>query len=343
MARHPLIDSTSDGTVGRRKHLGRKANKRDGHVVGVDIGGSNLRVALADMQGNVLGKWSASTKRSSSPAAVLKLICEGVTCLLKRASLRHDSLRALAAGVPGVTNADTGVVLVTSYLGGWRDVPFRNLLESALNVPATIENDVRVAAIGEHWRGSARGVRDFAFLAIGTGIAAGIFVNGQIVHGKHWAAGEVGYMLVPGTPEAAPKKGMPGSLESVIGGEGIKSQWKTALNGNRDSLPQSLNATEIFGHAVAGNPLARTVMDRSARILAYAIYNISLVLNCSLFVLGGGVGASPSLLQATRRVLRSYNEPVRPKLTISSLGQDAQLMGTIRLALDTAESRGLPT
>jgi len=336
MTRHPHIDSTS----GRRKQLGRKGN-RDGHVVGVDIGGSNLRVALADMRGNVLGKWSTSTERSSSPAAVIKQICEGVTCLLQRTSLHHDSLRAVAAGVPGVTNADTGLVLATSYLGGWCDVPFRNLLESALDVPATVENDVRLAAIGEHWRGAARGVRDFAFLAIGTGIAAGIFVNGQIVHGKHWAAGEVGYMLVPGTPEAAPKRGMPGSLESVIGGEGIKLQWTSALDGNGNSLPQNLNATEIFGHAVAGNRLAKTVMGRSARILAYAIYNISLVLNCSLFVLGGGVGASSSLLQATRRVLRSYNEPVRPKLTISSLGQDAQLIGTIRLALDTAELRGL--
>ena len=197
----------------------------------------------------------------------------------------------MAAGAPGVTDADAGVVIATSYLKGWCDVPLRNLLESTLHVPASIENDVRVAAIGENWRGSARGVRDFAFLAIGTGIAAGIFVNGQIVHGKNWSAGEVGYMLVPGTPEAAAKPGMPGSLESVIGGEGIKSQWTRALNGNRDSLPRNLNATELFDYARKGNVLAKGVLDRSARILAYAIYNISLVLNCSLFVLGGGVGS----------------------------------------------------
>ena len=341
MARQPLIRNTSRGASGRRELIGQKAVARDGHVVGVDIGGSNLRVALADMQGKVLGKWSASTKRSSSPAAVIKQICEGVNYLLHRNSLPHHSLRAIAAGAPGVTDADAGVVIATSYLKGWCDVPLRNLLEVALKVPAAIENDVRVAAIGENWRGSARGIRDFAFLAIGTGIAAGIFVNGQIVHGKNWTAGEVGYMLVPGTPEAAAKPGMPGSLESVIGGEGIKSQWTTALNGNRDSLPQSLNATELFDYALTGNVLAKGVLDRSARILAYAVYNISLVLNCSLFVLGGGVGASTSLLEATRRVLRSYNEPVRPKLALSALGQDAQLIGTIRLALDTAASRSL--
>jgi glucokinase len=243
--------------------------------------------------------------------------------------------------VPGVTDTEAGMVIATSYLGGWRNVRLRKLLESALNIPAAIENDVRVAAIGENWRGAARGVSDFAFLAIGTGIAAGIFVNGQLVRGRDWSAGEVGYMLVPGTTEAAAKRGTPGSLESIIGGEGIKLQWTNARNGNRNSLRPNLTATEIFDYAKAGNPLAKSVLDRSARILAYAVYNISLVLNSSLFVLGGGVGASAPFLEATRRILRSYNEPVRPKLTLSTLGQDAQLIGTIRLALDTAESRTL--
>jgi predicted NBD/HSP70 family sugar kinase len=309
-----------------------------GHVVGIDIGGSNLRVALADIRGNVRGKWTASTRTTSSAGMVVKQICEGVNYLFERKSVRRESLRAVAAGAPGLTNADSGVVIATSYLKGWRNVPLRNMLESALNVPAAVENDVRLAAIGEHWRGAARGVGDFAFLAIGTGIAAGIFVNGQLVRGRDWSAGEVGYMLVPGSPEAASKRGSPGSLENVIGGEGIKLQWANASNGHRNSLAGKETATDIFEYALAGNPLAKKILDRSAQILAYAVYNISLVLNCSLFVLGGGVGANAALLAATRRVLRSYNEPVRPKLAVSTLGQDAQVMGTIRLALDTAES-----
>ncbi len=313
----------------------------DGHVVGVDIGGSNLRVALADMRGNLLDRWSTSTGRSSSPRVVVEQIRKGVNHLLRSTSVPRNSLRALAAGVPGVTDTDAGVVIATSYLGEWRNVRLRNLLESALNIPAAVENDVRLAAIGENWRGAARGVSDFTFLAIGTGIAAGIFVNGQVVRGRNWSAGEVGYMLVPGTTEAAAKRGTPGSLESIIGGEGIKLQWTTARNGTSDSLPRNLTATEIFECAKTGNPLAKDVLERSARILAYAVYNISLVVNSSLFVLGGGVGASITFLAATRRILRSYNEPVRPKLTLSTLGQEAQLIGTIRLALNTAESRTL--
>jgi glucokinase len=305
-----------------------------GHIVGVDIGGSNLRVALADTHGTVLGKWGTSTKETSSPAMVIAQIQQGVQYLFQAAGVRRDSLLAVAAGAPGITNADTGVVFATSYLRGWRNVPLGNLLREALNAPTSVENDVKVAAIGENWLGAARGFRDFAFLAIGTGIAAGIFVNGQLVHGKDWAAGEVGYMLVPGTLETPAKRGDPGALESAIGGEGVSLQWLRSRGGRRMSLAHNLTATEIFDEAHAGNPLAKRVLDRSSRMLAYAVYNISLVLNCPLFVLGGGVGLSVPLLRATRRVLKQYKEPVQPKLALSSLGQNAQLMGPIKLALD---------
>ena len=195
---------------------------------------------------------------------------------------------------------------------------------------------MRLGAIGEHWLGAARGVQNFVFLAIGTGIAMGIVVNGQLVHGANWAAGEVGYMLVPGIPEAPLRRGEPGALESVIGGEGIRSQWLHSLNGKHTSPQSNLTATEIFERAHAGDPLAKSVLDRTARMLASAVYNISLILNSSLFVLGGGVGVSMLLRDATQRILKKYNSP--PKLTLSGLGQDAQLMGTIRLALDKAES-----
>lgn len=307
------------------------------YVAGVDIGASNLRVALADMAGKVLGKWAASTVETSSPAVVIEQIRTGVKYLLEQASVPRSSLSAVAAGAPGITNADAGVVVATSYLRGWKNVPLRRLLEAALRVPAAVENDVRMAAIGENWKGAARGVSDFVFLALGTGIAAGVFANGRLMHGADFTAGEIGYMHVPGTPEEAAKNGAPGSLESMIGGEGVRQQWLRYCNGigvNRD-----LNATEIFERAGKGDELAEKVLNRSAKILAYAVYNISLVLNCKLFVLGGGVGMSKPLRDSTCRFLEQFSEPVRQKVTISRLGQDAQLVGAIRLAMNEAESR----
>jgi glucokinase len=333
-----MVEKTSNGEskAGRRNHALR-INARYGYVVGVDIGGSNLRIALADMNGTVLGKWSTSTKRTSSPAMVIKQIREGVTYLLKRASVSRRALLAVAAGAPGITDGDAGVVVATSYLKGWKDVPLRSLLESALRIPAAVENDVRMAAIGENWKGAARGVGNFVFLAIGTGIAAGVFANGRLIHGTDWTAGEVGYMHVPGTPEKAARRGAPGSLESVIGGEGIRKQWLRSRNGTGVQATRNLTATEIFERARAGDLVANGVLNHSAKVLAYAVYNISLVLNCRLFILGGGVGMSAPLREATQRFLSKYSEPVQAKLMVSSLGQDAQLVGAIRLALSRAD------
>jgi glucokinase len=315
----------------------RRSTKADGLVAGVDIGGSNLRVALADLQGNVLGRWNTSTKATSSPDMVIGQIERGIRYLLSQLPSSHRTVSAVAAGAPGVTDHRAGVVLATSYLKGWKNVPLQELLESRLGVPAAVENDVRMAALGEHWMGAARGVDDFVFLAIGTGIAAGVFANGKLIHGSNWTAGEVGYMHVPHAIEEPAKPGHPGALESMIGGDGIRQQWWSACVDHEKS--QNLTATEIFARAGNGDPLAKAVLEHSAQLLAYAVYNISLVLNSSLFVLGGGVGVSILLRDATSRILERYNEPSRPKLVISSLGTDAQMMGAIRLALTTTKQR----
>jgi len=308
-----------------------------GVVAGVDIGGSNLRIGLADLHGGVLERWNTSTKGTSSPDDVITLIKQGIEQLLQQTCCSQRSLLSVAAGAPGVTNSQTGIVLATSFLKGWKDVPLRQLLESALGVPAAVENDVRMAALGEHWMGAARGVDDFVFLAIGTGIAAGVFANGKLVHGSQWTAGEVGYMHVPHTRAEPARPGEPGALETALAGDGIGRQWSKLCADN--ARAENLTATEIFARAGSGDPLAKTVLDHAAELLACTVYNISLVLNSAMFVLGGGIGINVSLCDATKRVLEErYNEPTRPNIIISSLGSDAQLLGAIQLALMTANS-----
>ena len=340
-AKHPSQKTSPRKHADRSITTDRHGNSGSaGLVVGVDIGGSNLRVALADLNGTLLGKYRASTKATSSPEMVVAQIEQGIESLLKQCGASHRSLVGVAAGAPGVTNADTGVVIATSYLRGWSNVPFQQMLESVLHVPTAVENDVRMAAIGEHWIGAARGVDDFVFLALGTGIAAGIFANGRLLRGSRCSAGEVGYMYVPGASPEAVKPGAPGSLESSLGGTGIRQEW---LNSNGiDAKLRDLNATEIFELAAQGDPGAERILDRSANLLAYAAYNISLVLDSSLFVLGGGVGMSSALRDATQRILDRYKEPTLSELIISTLGEDAQLMGAVRLAMTAAAGKKKP-
>jgi glucokinase len=315
------------------------ATSDTGYVAGIDIGGTNLRLALADRSGAVVARWSSSTAGIRDAAAVMALIVDGMEMLLQQVNAPRTALKAVAAGAPGITDVDAGIVIATSYLMGWRDVPLRALLEEALHAPAAVDNDVNLAAIGESWTGAAKGVRDFVFLAIGTGIGAGIVLNSCPFRGAAWSAGEIGYMLVPGTPEMTGDDGEPGALESMIGGEGIKARWQRLWHADRTTLPKDLTATEIFDHALAGEPLAQMILQQSARMLSHAIYNMTLVLNCPLFVLGGGVGLHPALCDATQMLLEKWKVRGRPQLTRSTLGADAQLMGALRLALDTAGSR----
>jgi glucokinase len=313
-----------------------------GYVVGVDIGGTNVRLALADMTGTIVAKWSSSTAGITDANVVVDLIRDGVEHLLQQASVSRAAIRAIAAGAPGITDFDAGIVIATSYLLGWRDVPLRDLLELEFGVPASVDNDVNLAALGESSVGAAKGARDFVFLAIGTGVGAGIVLDGKLFRGMGWTAGEIGYMLVPGTADEPVERGKPGALEALIGGEGIKAQWQSLWSEDKTTLPNSLNATQIFEHALEGDALAQTILEQSARMLANAIYNVSLVLNCPLFVLGGGVGIHPVLNDATQSIIDRWSGRVRPQLTPSALGADAQLMGAIRLALETAKSRQLP-
>src|SRR5271156_5923910 len=232
-----------------------------GYVVGADIGGTSLRLALAGMDGKVLAKWKVSTAGIRDPDVVVGLLQEGVDELLQQNRLSRSLLRAIAAGAPGVTNVDEGVVIATSYLMGWRNVPLRALLEAKLGAPAAVDNDVNVAAIAESKIGTARGVRDFVFVALGTGIGAGIVLNGQIFHGMNWSAGEIGYLLVPGTPVTPVETGEPGALESVVGGEGIKAQWRSVWREGLTQHPRELVATQVFDYALTGDALAKQVLD----------------------------------------------------------------------------------
>jgi glucokinase len=307
------------------------------YLLGADIGGTNLRVALADTQGNVLARASSTTTNVRDAYRVVEKIQQCADQLLQEAGLAREAVAAIGAGAPGVTNAETGVVIATSYLLGWRDIPLRTMLEEALGVPAAVDNDVNLAALGESFFGAAAGVPNFVFLAVGTGVGAGIVLKGELFHGFAWTAGEIGYMLVPGVPEKPVDLGKPGALEGVVGGEGLRLQWLALWDPAQTKLPQQLTATQVFDGAIAGDALATSVLDRAAHTLACVVFNMTLILNTPLFILGGSVGMHSALRDRAQHVVDAHARRLRPQIVLSSLGSDAQLMGAIRLAQLTAQ------
>ena len=321
-------------------------NTKLGYVAGADIGTSVIRVALADLNGTILGKWVGSTRSRSTPGRMAKLIAAGIRELQTQYRIPQEKLVSLGAGVPGITDVKAGIVLSAPILpSGWQAVRLAQLVEHGTGIPVTVENDVNLAAIGESWVGTARGVRNFVFLTIGTGVGAGVFINGRLYHGSDWAAGEIGYLYVPGTDEAPLSIGHPGSLESIIGARGIRRSWQKLCDGSRGTGRQKArysNVSEIFDLAEKGDRRASMLLQQTARILADAITDVCVILNSSLIVLGGSVGSHPALLEATRRILE-HNDFSRPQLALSILGGEAPLLGAIWLALKAAESILLPS
>jgi glucokinase len=336
-----LIENLGDGeSSGGRPPGLLQFHASHGYVAGVDIGGSRLRMMLADLNGKVITQWSTQFgDKQRTPKAVCGLIRDGLKAMCQESGASLKKVLHMTAGAPGITNVDSGVVLSAPNLHEWSEVPLRAMLEKETGVTALVENDTNLAAVGEHWRGSAEGIGNFIFIAMGTGVGAGIFLRGRLHHGAVWSAGEIGYMGVSGGRRGSLEMGLTGQLEQAIGGEGIEREWSRLLTRDRSSSNaalRKLRATEIFDLAAEGDRLAAEVVQYTAGILAHCIADLALVLDPEAVILGGGVGSHAELCRATTKIL-DRNEFARPRVRSSSLGTQAQLYGAIFLSLAATE------
>ena len=316
---------------GGRRATTLQFNAEAGWVVAVDVGGTLLRVALANLNGTLTKHWAYVLKpNEKGPEAVCSIVNAAVGRLLDESGVGKDRLIAIAVGIPGVTNSEKGLVTAVPNLKGWCNVPLRDILGRYFKQPIAVENVVNLAAVGEHWKGATAQEKNFVFIIIETGVGAGIFVNGRLHRGSTWEAGEIGYLLVTGTSGSNIAADRTGQLEDAISGKAIEQAWR------KEGASVGLRATEILDAAGAGNPVARRILENTALILSHAISNIGLILNPSVIVIGGEVGSNSSLFDRTVELIER-NEVARPKLIQSALGSDAQLFGAIFAALELAE------
>ena len=338
-----LVENLGDGeSSGGRPPEMLRFNADHGYVSGVDIGGTRLRMVLADLNGRIVTQWATQfTEKQRTPKAVCSLIHEGLKMMCQEVSTSLKKVLHITVGAPGITNADTGVVLSAPNLHDWNQVPLRAMVERETGISVALENDTNLAAIGEHWRGSASGVEDFLFIALGTGVGAGIFLRGRLHHGANWSAGEIGYAAVRGHARQPLEVHGTGQTERAIGGLGIEAEWRKLLaRERRANITElaKLRATEIFDLAVDGDRLAAQIVQYAAQILADCIVEMSLVLDPGVVILGGGVGSHPELCRSTEKLL-ARNEFAKPQVRSSSLGTQAQLHGAISLSLSATEAR----
>jgi predicted NBD/HSP70 family sugar kinase len=245
--------------------------------------------------------------------------------LLQHASVSAQRLRGGVMGSPGMVDPASGSIVIAPNIPGLDSLDVRAALRERLGIDITIENDVNLAAIGEHWRGNSRRARSFAFIAVGTGIGMGIFSDGYLVRGARGAAGEIAYLPLGGDPYDA--RGLRfGTLETAIGSAGIVERY-LGLGGSPGSTVR-----DVFDRLDI-EEAARITIDEVSRILTTAILAVHSILDSEIIILGGSIGARPELkLRIDEHLGRCMREPVR--IELSALGNRATLIGAIGSAID---------
>ncbi len=309
------------------------------HGIAVDVGASHIRFVLASGAGEIVTEAREHVHAEGGPPAVLSQIRAGIAKL--RSSLQpSDSLAGIAIGVPGGVDPQTGKVLDANNLPGWREVDMGRALEEAFQIPVYLDNDANMAAIGERWRGVARGVDNFVFIALGTGIGAGIFTDGRICRGRHGFAGELFRMNLewPRWKEDFPDTGY---LESQVSGVGLAAAGRQLLNpgnGSGASLAEQRDVRYLFEALREGNVQARDLVEKSFLVLGVAVANVVSILDPELVVFNGGLvqGAPDFLLETVVRVVRKIH-PTPPRIELSTLSDKAQIWGALHTVFHPAE------
>ncbi|MBR7836110.1 ROK family transcriptional regulator [Actinospica durhamensis] len=366
-----LVRETGEMTVasGRgRSAVLYEADPTAGYVIAVDINRPLIRVALADLDGTVRGRRELPTvvgPQHTDPAAAADAIVAAAGRISREmvaeAGLEWDRVVHAVVGTPGVFDPATDAVRYAGTLPGWGQNGVVERLRRELGTGLAVHNDANLAALGEYTYGAGRGCKLLVYLMVGTGVGAGIVVEGRVFGGAHGAAGEVGYLPFPpgqggghagrgdqdidradagpGHPPAcepadaeAPHTAFlqRGTLDAAAGGSAVTAM--AAAAGTRNAH----DPDAVFDAARSGDPAALSAVRAEAGRLAHAVASIAAMLDPELVVLGGEIGAHADLLlDPLYDVLESLT-PLRPPVVAAALGRDAVLLGAITTALSTA-------
>jgi predicted NBD/HSP70 family sugar kinase len=307
-------------------------NPQAGWVVGIDVGRDWLRAAIADLTGRVVARRDERAKVKSAKALITQVgaIAHG---LAADAGIRWRQVTFATVGSPGVVEPERQQVALAHSLPGWGRQGLVELVQRELGTKIAFENDVNLAALGERWQGLGKGVDDFVYLHLGTGVGMGLVLNGELYRGSSGAAGEIGYLPLAETNLLDPSSKRRGALDTAASASGVVAEAR------RLGVQDPLTAKEVFDEARRGNRRAKRVVAVEVRRIVLTIAAVASVLDPELVILGGGIGANADLLLApVERELGAFS-PFRPRIEVSALREEATLYGSVYMALQAAQDQ----
>jgi glucokinase len=308
--------------------------------VGVDVGGTSIKVGVCDENGALLHKYEGPTGNDKGSETILTNMADYARVVVEEAGLSWEDVQGVGIGVPGFLDIPNGVLLHSPNLV-LRDTPLKAVLTERLGKPVLVNNDANVAALGEAWAGAGRGVPECVLYTLGTGVGGGIIHDGKIVVGSNAAAGELGHIaIVPDLEAIQCGCGKMGCLETVSSATGIIRMAKDAVaRGDHTSLAmvENIMAKDVIDAAKAGDEVAARIVNRAAYYLGKSMAVVAVVVNPQRFIIGGGVSkAGEYLFEQIREVFYKYTPDGASKgvqIVPAELGNDAGIVGAAGLLL----------
>jgi glucokinase-like ROK family protein len=324
-------------------------NPARGYVVGVDFGATHLSVLVADLSARILEEIEIPLDIQSGPKVCLAEADRLVRETLAKAGLSLDDVLAIGVGVPGPMVTEIGMVVSPPIMPGWDRYPIRDTLEKMWGCPVSVSNDAELGALGEWAAGAGRGERNLAYIKVGTGIGAGLLLDGQIYHGVTGSAGEIGHLTID---ENGPlcTCGNHGCLEAIAGGRAIAAQAQQAVReGKRTALAaiqpvENITVRDVAAAARRGDLLAQQILTRAGTHIGIAIAGLVNLFNPGMVIIGGGVAQTGDiLLEPMRQAVQRRSLPAATRvvrITTAMLGRRSSSLGAVVQALTIALHQG---
>lgn len=337
-----VVEIETGPTTGGRRPILLAINSKYGYVVGIDMGATHLGLVVTDFSAHVLEDIEYPFTVADGPEKCLLRINQYLIEILSRLNLNLNQISVVGMDVPGPVVTEAGEVSSPPIMPGWDGYPIRTHLEDLWQVPVSIGNDAELGALGEWAYGAGRGERNLAYIKVGTGVGAGLLLDGHIYRGTSGCAGEIGHITIQ---ENGPlcTCGNYGCLEAIAGGLAIARKAREAIDsGKRTQLstiePDKILAVNVAAAAQRGDLVAQQIITEAGTHLGIAIASLVNLINPSMVVIGGGVSQlGDLLLDPIRKTVmeRSLNSAAKVvRITSSVLGRRAASMGAVVQAIN---------
>ncbi|MGH7197914.1 MAG: ROK family protein [Candidatus Omnitrophota bacterium] len=310
-------------------------------AIGIDIGGTNVKLGLVSPSGHVIARDTFPTKGPGGKAAFLRALKERTDRLVREARRIHLKVTGVGVGAPGPIDVERGFVYFFPNIPGWKNTPLKSLLEQRFGLPVNVDNDANVMALAEFCFGAGRGAKNLIALTLGTGVGGGLIIGGRLFHGPRYSAAEIGHLVIN---EDGPRCacGSRGCVETYVGNGYFVREIKRRLRKGEKSVlrkwskEEGLELTPLLAAQAAkrGDAFSKKMWKEAGERLGTALAGLVNILNPERIILGGGIAQSGLLFGPVKATLRKKAFPIAARsvrVMPAKLGVDAGLIGAAAL------------